>query len=102
LDYIARFGKDINEIAAKAEESRDVCCRDLKQDIREHIPNVDEIVIGGGSIAQTLRKHLQSCLVQDSVYFHAGLGKAWDYPVQLKAKLKDDLYYRFADLYCFC
>jgi hypothetical protein len=101
LNYIARFGKDVDEIAAKAEEARDSYCRDLKQDIREHIPSVDEIVIGGGS-AQTLRKHLQSCLVQDSVYFHAGLGKAWDYPEPLKAKLKDDLYYRFADLYCFC
>jgi hypothetical protein len=101
LEYIARFGKDINEIAAKVEEARNSYCIDLKRDIREHIPNVDEIVIGGGS-AQTLRKHLQSCLVQDSVYFHAGLGKAWDYPEYLKAKLKDDLYYRFADLYCFC
>jgi hypothetical protein len=101
LEYIARFGKDINEIAAKVEEARNSYCIDLKRDIREHIPSVDEIVIGGGS-AQTLRKHLQSCLVQDSVYFHAGLGKAWDYPEYLKAKLKDDLYYRFADLYCFC
>jgi hypothetical protein len=101
LDYIARFGKDINILATKAEEARDSYCRDLKQDIREHIPNVDEIVIGGGS-AQTLRKHLQSCLVQDSVCFHAGLGKAWDYPEPLKARLKDDLYYRFTDLYCFC
>jgi hypothetical protein len=101
LEYIARFGKDINEIAAKVEEARNGYCIDLKRDIREHIPSVDEIVIGGGS-AQTLRKHLQSCLVQDSVYFHAGLGKAWDYPEYLKAKLKDDLYYRFADLYCFC
>jgi hypothetical protein len=101
LEYIARFGKDINEIAAKVEEARNSYCADLKQDIREHIPSVDEIVIGGGS-AQTLRKHLQSCLVQDSVYFHAGLGKAWDYPESLKAKLKDDMYYRFADLYCFC
>jgi hypothetical protein len=91
LNYIARFGKDINEIAIKVEEARDGYCKDLKQDIREHIPNVDEIVIGGGS-AQTLRNHLQSCLVQDLVYFHAGLGKAWDYPEQLKAKLKDDLY----------
>jgi hypothetical protein len=43
-----------------------------------------ETVIGGGS-DQTLWKHLQSCLVQDSVYFHAGLGRAWDYPEQLKA-----------------
>jgi hypothetical protein len=101
LSYIARFGKDVDEIATKAEEARDSYCRDLKQDIKEHIPNVDEIVIGGGS-AQTLRKYLQSCVVQDVVYFHAGLGKAWDYPEQLKAKLKDDLYYRFADLYCFC
>lgn len=50
-----------------------------------------EIVIGGES-AQTLRKHLQSCLVQDSIYFHAGLGKARDYPEHLKTKLKDDLY----------
>jgi hypothetical protein len=101
LEYITRFGKDINEIAAKVEEARNSYCIDLKQDIREHTPNVEEIVIGGGS-AQTLRKHLQSCVVQDAVYFHAGLGKAWDYPEQLKAKLKDDLYYRFADLYCFC
>jgi hypothetical protein len=101
LEYIARFGKEINEIAAKVEEARTSYCKDLKQDIREHNPNVSEIVIGGGS-AQTLRKHLQSCLVQDSVYFHAGLGKAWDYSEHLKAKLKDDMYYRFADLYCFC
>jgi hypothetical protein len=101
LEYIARFGKDINEIAVQVEEARTSYCADLKRDIKEYVPNVDEIVIGGGS-AQTLRKHLQSCLTQDAIYFHAGLGKGWDYPESLKAKLKDDLYYRFADLYCFC
>jgi hypothetical protein len=101
LEYITRFGKDIESIIAKAEDAKDVYCMRLKRDIEEHMPNVDEIVAGGGSV-QVLRKHLHNLLGQDNLYVHAGLGKAWDYPEHLKAKLKDDMYYRFADLYCFC
>jgi hypothetical protein len=73
----------------------------LQRDIDEYLPDVAEIVAGGGSVL-ALYPYLSELFGGNSVSFHAGLGKAWDYPECLKDKLKDDLYYRFADLYGFC
>lgn len=101
LRYIATFGRDIDGISIAANKARDIYCEKLKRDIQEYLPRLDYTVVGGGSV-QVLQQHLHDCLGRDKISFHAGLGKAWDYPDELKDKLKDDKYYRFADLYCFC
>jgi hypothetical protein len=101
LRYIAKFGGDIDSIATAADEARNIYCTKLKQDFDEYLPEADSVIVGGGSV-QVLQHHLYDCLGRDKISFHAGLGKAWNYPDELKGQLKDDLYYRFADLYCFC
>jgi hypothetical protein len=101
LTKIAKLGKDLDAIANKAEAARDIYCHRLQRDIQEYLPDVDEIVAGGGSVL-ALHLYLSELFGRNSVSFHAGLGKAWDYPERFKDLLEDDLYYRFADLYCFC
>jgi hypothetical protein len=100
LQYIATFGSDIESISIAAKKARDVYCDKLKRDIQEHLPRLDYMVVGGGSV-QPLLGQIIECFGGDKVYCHAGLGKAWHYPEGLRAKLSNDMAFRFADLYCF-
>jgi hypothetical protein len=73
----------------------------LSKDIAEHMQIVETLIIGGGT-AQTVRQHLSNCLPAGvKLSLHSGLGRAWNYPDSLQAKLPQNLYYRFADLFCY-
>ncbi len=73
----------------------------LGKDITEHMQIVETLIIGGGT-AQTVRQHLSNCLPAGvKLSLHSGLGRAWNYPDSLQAKLSQNLYYRFADIFCY-
>jgi hypothetical protein len=73
----------------------------LGKDIAEHMQIVETLIIGGGT-AQTVRQHLSACLPTGvKLSLHSGLGRAWNYPDALQAKLPQNLYYRFADIFCY-
>jgi hypothetical protein len=73
----------------------------LGKDIAEHMQIVETLIIGGGT-AQTVRQHLSNCLPAGvKLSLHSGLGRAWNYPDSLQAKLSQNLYYRFADIFCY-
>ncbi len=101
LTKIANLGKDIDRVAASAEEARNRYLEQLRRYAAEDLPAIERMIIAGGG-AQVLEPYLYECLYREKLSFHAGLGKAWNYPEELKSKLKDDLAHRFADLYCFC
>jgi hypothetical protein len=101
LTTIARLGKDVDRVAASVEEARERYLEKLQRYAAEELPAIERMIVAGGG-AQVLEPYLYQCLYREKLSFHAGLGKAWNYPNELKDKLKDDLAHRFADLYCFC
>ncbi len=73
----------------------------LRKDIAEHTRITETLIIGGGT-AQTIGQFFSNCLpVGMKLSLHSGLGRAWNYPDILQAKLPQNLYYRFADLFCY-
>jgi hypothetical protein len=95
---VNRSTKDLDKILTKVTNTYIAL---LRRDIAEHMQTVETLIVGGGT-AQTVRKYLRECLPTDlKLSLHSGLGRAWDYPNSLQQKLSPNLYYRFADIFCY-
>lgn len=98
VNLINRPEKEVVRVLGKI---KDNYIRLLRNDMKEHMRFVETLIIGGGT-AQTVRHYLSECLPSGlKLSLHSGLGRAWNYPDYIQAKLPPNLYYRFADIFCY-